>query len=99
MKRQYIGIDKGDHIVDIVVARQRLVLQGKSLGILERESDKNEGFEFYKLIEKDEKKRLLEFKKAIKQVFRITSEEYDNVFENFVGNLEDFYYFMESKYK
>lgn len=57
MKRQYIGIDKGDHIVDYVIARQRLVLQGKSLGILERESDKNEGFEFYKLIEKDEKKR------------------------------------------
>jgi adenine-specific DNA-methyltransferase len=56
MKRQYIGIDKGDHIVDYVVARQRLVLQGKSLGILERESDKNEGFEFYKLTEKVEKK-------------------------------------------
>jgi adenine-specific DNA-methyltransferase len=56
MKRQYIGIDKGDHIIDYVVARQRLVLQGKSFGILERESDKNEGFEFYKLTEKDEKK-------------------------------------------
>lgn len=55
MKRQYIGIDKGDHIIDYVVARQRLVLQGKSLGILERESDKNEGFEFYKLIEKEER--------------------------------------------
>ena len=49
--------------------------------------------------EKDEKKRLLEFKKAVKQVFRITSEEYDVLFENFVGNLEEFYYFMESKYK
>lgn len=52
MKRQYIGIDKGDHIIDYVVARQRLVLQGKSLGILERESDKSEGFEFYKMTEK-----------------------------------------------
>ena len=57
MKRQYIGIDKGEHIIDYVVERQRLVLKGKSLGILERESDKNEGFEFYKLTEKDEKKR------------------------------------------
>lgn len=57
MKRQYIGIDKGEHIIDYVVERQRLVLKGKSLGILERESDKNEGFEFFKLTEKDEKKR------------------------------------------
>lgn len=57
MKRQYIGIDKGDHIIDYVVERQKLVLQGKSLGILERESDKNEGFEFYKLTEKDKNKR------------------------------------------
>jgi adenine-specific DNA-methyltransferase len=57
MKRQYIGIDKGEHIIDYVVERQRLVLKGKSLGILERESDKNEGFEFFKLTEKDERKR------------------------------------------
>jgi adenine-specific DNA-methyltransferase len=56
MKRQYIGIDNGEHIIDYVVERQRLVLKGKSLGILERESDKNEGFEFFKLTEKDEKK-------------------------------------------
>jgi len=49
--------------------------------------------------EKDEKKRLLEFKKAVRQVFRISSEEYDEVFENFVGTLEEFYYFMESRYK
>ena len=55
MKRQYIGIDKGNHIVDYVVARQKLVLQGKSLGILERVSDKNEGFEFHKLAEKKTK--------------------------------------------
>lgn len=57
MKRQYIGIDKGEHIIDYVVERQRLVLKGKSLGILERESEKNEGFEFFKLTEKGEKKR------------------------------------------
>lgn len=56
MKRQYIGIDKGEHIIDYVVERQRLVLKGESLGILERESDKNEGFEFFKLTDKDEKK-------------------------------------------
>lgn len=56
MKRQYIGIDKGDHIIDYVVARQRLVLKGKGLGILERVSEINEGFEFYTLTEKAEKK-------------------------------------------
>lgn len=60
MKRQYIGIDKGNHIIDYVVERQRLVLQGKSLGIIERESEKNEGFEFYKLTEKNEKPELTE---------------------------------------
>lgn len=49
MKRQYIGIDKGEHIIDYVVARQKLVLEGKSLGILERKSEVNEGFEFYEL--------------------------------------------------
>ena len=56
MKRQYIGIDKGEHIVDYVVARQRLVLEGKSLGILERISNKNEGFKFYKLTNQQVKK-------------------------------------------
>ena len=49
--------------------------------------------------EKDEKKRLLEFKRAVRQVFRIPSEEYDEIFENFVGTLEEFYYFIESRYK
>jgi adenine-specific DNA-methyltransferase len=58
MKRQYIGIDKGEHIIDYVVARQRLVLEGKSLGILERLSDKNEGFEFYKLMKENEKEAI-----------------------------------------
>lgn len=57
MKRQYIGIDKGEHIIDYVVARQRLVLEGKGLGILERLSDKSEGFEFYKLTENNKKTR------------------------------------------
>jgi adenine-specific DNA-methyltransferase len=57
MKRQYIGIDKGEHIIDYVVARQQLVREGKSLGILERVSNKEEGFEFYKLTEKSKKKR------------------------------------------
>lgn len=49
--------------------------------------------------DKDEKKRLQEFKRSIRQVFRIPSEEYDEVFENFVGTLEEFYYFMESNYR
>lgn len=52
MKRQYIGIDKGDHIIDYVVPRQRLVLKGNSLGIIERKSSENEGFDFYKLTER-----------------------------------------------
>lgn len=58
MKRQYIGIDKGEHIVDYVVERQKLVLEGKGLGILERKSEKNEGFEFLKLAENDEIKKM-----------------------------------------
>jgi hypothetical protein len=49
--------------------------------------------------EKDEKKKLQEFKKASRQVFKVTPEEYDELFENFFGTLEEFYYFMESKYK
>jgi adenine-specific DNA-methyltransferase len=49
MKRQYIGIEKGEHIVEYVVERQRLVLEGRSMGILERKSDDNEGFEFLRL--------------------------------------------------
>ena len=49
--------------------------------------------------EKDERKRLQEFKRAVRQVFKISSEEYDEVLENFVGTLEEFYYFMESRYK
>jgi adenine-specific DNA-methyltransferase len=57
MKRQYIGIDNGEHIVDYVVERQRLVLEGKSLGILERKSDINEGFDFYKLTKNIETKK------------------------------------------
>lgn len=50
MKRQYIGIDKGKHIVDYTVARQRLILQGKGLGILEKEFPESEGFEFFRLV-------------------------------------------------
>ncbi len=57
MKRQYIGIDKGKHIIDYVVPRQLLVLQGESMGILERVSDKNEGFNFYKLTDKQDPKK------------------------------------------
>ena len=51
MRRQYIGIDKGDHLVDYTLERQKLVLDGLSGGILERKSDKNEGFEFLKLVQ------------------------------------------------
>jgi len=50
MKRQYIGIDKGDHIFDYTFYRQNLVLKGKSDGIIERVSDASEGFEFYQIV-------------------------------------------------
>lgn len=50
MRRQYIGIDKGEHIIDYVVERQKLVLEGNSQGILERKSEETEGFEFFKVI-------------------------------------------------
>jgi adenine-specific DNA-methyltransferase len=50
MERQYIGIDKGEHIVDFVVERQKLVLEGKGQGIMEKETKKNIGFEFLKMI-------------------------------------------------
>lgn len=54
-------LDRGEYslivgIDDYVVERQRLVLKGESLGILERESDKYEGFEFFKMTDKDERK-------------------------------------------
>ena len=52
MKRQYIGIDNGNHLIDYAVKRQQLVLKGKGLGVLERISTIDEGFEFYKLLEK-----------------------------------------------
>ena len=47
MNRQYIGIDKGEHLLDYTLERQLLVLEGKSQGIIERISDKAEVFEFY----------------------------------------------------
>ncbi len=50
MRRQYIGIDKGDHLVDYTLERQKLVLDGLSEGILERKTDEKEGFEFFKLV-------------------------------------------------
>ncbi|MGN7721988.1 site-specific DNA-methyltransferase [Chitinophaga sp. 22620] len=64
MKRQYIGIDQGEHIIDYAVARQRLILEGKGLGILERVSDENEGFDFYKLIPKTSNKRIAKINTA-----------------------------------
>lgn len=51
MKRQYIGIDKGDHIIDYTLERQKLVLEGSSGGILERKANGSEGFEFFQLVQ------------------------------------------------
>jgi adenine-specific DNA-methyltransferase len=49
MNRQYIGIDRGEHIVDYTLPRQNLVLAGEDLGICTRKSEGNEGFEFFRL--------------------------------------------------
>lgn len=49
MKRQYIGIDKGKHIIDYTLERQMLVLKGSDLGINSRVSDENEGIEFFEI--------------------------------------------------
>lgn len=51
MRRQYIGIDKGDHLIDYTLERLKLVLDGSSGGVLERKSNKNEGFEFFKIVQ------------------------------------------------
>lgn len=50
MKRQYIGIDKGEHIIDYTLERQKLVLRGEDEGICTRKAKESEGFEFLKLI-------------------------------------------------
>lgn len=49
MKRQYIGIDRGDHIIDYTLERQKLVIAGEDLGVCVRKSNKNEGVEFFKI--------------------------------------------------
>jgi len=49
MKRQYIGIDRGDHIVNYTLERQKLAITGKDFGVYTRKSGKSEGFEFFKL--------------------------------------------------
>ncbi len=64
MKRQYIGIDIGNHVIDYAIERQYKVLKGEGLGILERVSEKNEGFEFFKLNSKDD----LDFLKSIDNI-------------------------------
>ncbi|WP_052417558.1 site-specific DNA-methyltransferase [Cellvibrio mixtus] len=50
MSRQYIGIDKGHHLIDYVLKRQLFVLAGEDLGILARKSKKSEGIEVFKLV-------------------------------------------------
>lgn len=50
MNRQYIGIDKGDHIIDYTLERQRLVLKGLDLGISPRVSDEYEGLDFFEVV-------------------------------------------------
>jgi len=50
LKRQYIGIDKGEHIINYTLERQKLVLRGEDEGICARKAKEGEGFEFLKLI-------------------------------------------------
>lgn len=50
MNRQYIGIDKGEHIIDYTLERQKLVLRGEDEGVCPRKAKESEGFEFLKLI-------------------------------------------------
>jgi adenine-specific DNA-methyltransferase len=50
MNRQYIGIDRGKHIIDYTLPRQNLVLEGEDLGVCTRKSGENEGFEFFRLL-------------------------------------------------
>jgi len=47
--RQYIGIEIGDHIIDIVCRRLKLVISGEDGGIPSIESKKEKGFNFFKL--------------------------------------------------
>lgn len=49
MNRQYIGIDKGEHIVDYTLERQKLVLRGEDGGVCPRKAKESEGVEFFKL--------------------------------------------------
>ena len=49
MKRQYIGIDRGEHIIDYTLPRQNLVIAGEDLGVCTRKSGEDEGFEFFRL--------------------------------------------------
>jgi adenine-specific DNA-methyltransferase len=49
MKRQYIGIDRGEHIFDYTLPRQNLVIAGEDFGVCTRKSEENEGFEFFRL--------------------------------------------------
>lgn len=52
MKRKYIGIEKGDHIVDLVTKRMKYVIDGENGGISNDINWKGGGsFSFYKLKE------------------------------------------------
>lgn len=49
--------------------------------------------------EKDEENKLNELRKEFVKVFIITEEEYDLELENFEGTIEEFYFYVEEKYK
>ena len=50
LNRKYIGIEKGNHIVDLVVERMKLVVQGEKGGISKSINWKGGGnFSFYNL--------------------------------------------------
>jgi hypothetical protein len=47
--------------------------------------------------EKDEAYRLAELKKAFYNTFRIGREDFEKLMEDFVGSLQDLYYFLEQQ--
>jgi hypothetical protein len=47
--------------------------------------------------EKDESNRLAELKKAFYATFRVSREQLEELMEDFVGSLQDLYYFLEQQ--
>mgnify|MGYP001179677399 CR=1 FL=1 len=65
MNRRYIGIELGDHILDIVVPRMRRVIEGETGGISEEVNWRGGGgFKFYQLICAYDRNKVLNLNQA-----------------------------------